>query len=73
MLKVVGTLLLAIGLLYGLAFGAGSVLDAQAGLNPAVQSALVDGLIFGVLGAALLLLDWFVRPRPPGEEGKVTD
>lgn len=73
MLKVLGTLLLAIGLLYGVAFGLGSVLGERAGPDPVVRSAMADGVIFGVMGGALLLLDRLFGPRPPGEQGKGTD
>jgi hypothetical protein len=67
MIKVLGTLLLAIGLWYGLVFSVGFALDPAGMREPVVQRTVVDGACFAVLGAGLLGLDWLGRRKRPVE------
>jgi len=65
-MKVLGSLLLAIGLLHGVALGVALLGAPSARLGPAEQSAVVDGGVFAFLGTGLLLLDsLFQRKLPP--------
>jgi hypothetical protein len=66
-MKTLGTLLLAIGLWYGLAFGVGFILDPSGMRDPVVQGAAIDGVFFAALGACLLGLSRLSRRKEPVE------
>lgn len=66
-MQTIGSISLAIGLLYGLGFGVGAILDPAGMREPIVQSAVVDGCIFAALGTSLLLIDK-VRRRKEVED-----
>jgi hypothetical protein len=69
-MKVLGTLLLAIGLWYGFVFGVGVVLDPSTLRDPIVGSAVVDGACFAALGAGLLGLDRLGQRKRPVERAE---
>lgn len=57
-MKILGAVMVAIGLWYGLAFLMGLVIDPTVARDPLTTSELVDGMIFLVLGAGLLAVCW---------------
>jgi hypothetical protein len=61
-MRTLGTLLLAIGLWYGLAVGLGLFFDPSDMRDPLVQWTAVDGTLFAALGACLLGLGRQKKP-----------
>jgi hypothetical protein len=65
-MRMVGFLLIALGLLLVLAFVASFLAAPDAEPDPAVSGSAVDGLFFAAAGALLLLLaQVFGKRRPP--------
>ena len=64
MARLLGSLLLAIGLMHFVAFIVGYLVDQPKAIAPVVLSSLVDGLCFAILGSVLLLLNWLRQRKP---------
>lgn len=61
-MRILGAFLLAVGLVYGVALGLGTLLTGGE-LGPTKQIDAVDGAVCGVLGGLLLLADRAARNR----------
>lgn len=55
-MRILGAFLLAVGMVYGVAIGLGTLLTGGE-LGPMEQMVAVDGAVCGVLGGLLLLAD----------------